>query len=313
MPTEKPIALAIERANESVQSGKPSSFVRELLSQLVEYNGYTQILFIGAQGSGKTAVQLWNNFLVYGDWRLALDRLYVDLSPFLADLRRALETKVVLPCAAFDDAGKMFSKYVFAEDPTKAKNLNYMWNMIRTGLRINMLSSPDDDILFEMRRKTWITARVSTLDLHTRQVEYFTHYVSAYDMRSKHRTLRGEGGLKHVELLDPFAIPKWVWEEYTERRRLYFLQVVDDVMGDSSPATKDKDKDKKDTRRTAEMHDEVMSLKAQGMTTDEVAMATRVPKQEISEQVRIHSLLLTNLSVCPLCADPYRYRRYPPL
>jgi len=124
--------------------------------------GYDQLFIIGEQGCGKTSYALLVAYEVYEDWDEALNHLFFDPAPAFEMMEDALHTRERIPLLIFDDAGIHFSKYLISinkEGFWKAMMINSLINIIRSVCCATIFTSPDDDILKELRKKSWIRGK----------------------------------------------------------------------------------------------------------------------------------------------------------
>jgi len=141
------------------------------IKRAYEGYGYEQFLVTGPQGCGKTTYGLLIMYDIYRDWDLVLQNVHYDPLPAIRDLKRRLERvksklrsktgykRDRLPVVLFDDAGKHFSKYLLGLGSWyyyQAVLINYMFNTIRTVCAATIFTSPDEDILKEIRKKSWL-------------------------------------------------------------------------------------------------------------------------------------------------------------
>jgi len=182
---------------------------------------------IGPQGSGKTTYAMLVSYEVYGDWNAVLDHLYFDPREALPAFRRALETGERIPLVVFDDAGMHLSKYMLSSDRESYKlatKLNAMINLARTLTAGIIYTSPDMDILKELRKKAWIVAEPTA-----------PHGLAKPDRLAKlYRKRIAPSGKVYVHKLgyDAYrldAIPDDVRMKYEEKRRKAMEPLLDEL------------------------------------------------------------------------------------
>ena len=202
-----------------------------ILSRMIKsaYRRYDFVsaFIIGPQGSGKTTYAMLVAYEVYKDWDKVLGHLHFDPREALGQLRRALETRERIPLLIFDDAGMHLSKYMIStgrEGFNLAVKLNALINLARTLTAGIIYTSPDMDILKELRKKAWIVAEPTA-----------PHGVDKPDRLAKiYRKRIAPSGKVYVHKLgyDQYrldAIPQDVREKYEEKRRKAMAPLLDEL------------------------------------------------------------------------------------
>ena len=126
---------------------------------LEEYSkrGYVSIYVFGKEGSGKTSYALWLGYLIYRSWEAALNHLFLEPRPFLVAMFRALERKSKLKYVIADDPGRWLNKYEWMKDDVRA--FNRFYNIIRTSVSGIVFTSPADDVIASIRKKSHVRGK----------------------------------------------------------------------------------------------------------------------------------------------------------
>jgi len=134
------------------------------IKEAIKTNGYEQAFLIGPQGMGKTTYAMLVAKEIYGSWDKALDHLFFDPTDAFRRMTIALDTMERLKLVIFDDAGFYFSKYMFMiEGGAKlASVINWIFNVIRTVCAGVIFTSVSEDILKELRKKSWVIGEPRT-------------------------------------------------------------------------------------------------------------------------------------------------------
>ena len=127
---------------------------------LEEYysRGFISIYVFGKEGSGKTSYALWLGYTIYGNWDTTLNHLFLEPRPFLATMLRALERKSKLKYVIVDDPGRWLNKLDWMRDDVKA--FTRFYNIIRTSVCGVIFTSPADDVITSIRKKSHVRGRV---------------------------------------------------------------------------------------------------------------------------------------------------------
>jgi hypothetical protein len=182
---------------------------------------------IGPQGSGKTTYAMLVSYEVYGDWDKVLEHLHFDPREALPQFREALRSGKRIPLVIFDDAGMHLSKYMLSESREGfhlAVRLNALINLARTLTAGIIYTSPDMDILKELRKKAWIVAEPTA-----------PHGLEKPERLAKlYRKRIAPSGRVYVHKLgyDAYrldAIPPGVRREYEEKRRAAMEPLLDQL------------------------------------------------------------------------------------
>ncbi len=203
---------------------------RIVLGALKRYD-YEQAFIIGKQGVGKTTYALLVMYEVYQDWDRVLHYTVFDPREVLPEFREALKTGKRIPVVLFDDAGFHLSKYLWSVDRDSqrlALTINALFNLIRTICAATIFTSPDLDVLKELRKKSWIVGQpVAPSGVH-----------QPYRiMRLYRKTIMPDGRISvryfaedHYDLR---AVPADVRKEYEEKRRAAIeplLEMLEEVL-----------------------------------------------------------------------------------
>ena len=123
-----------------------------------------------------------------------------------------------VPVILFDDAGLYFSKYLTSlgsEGYWTAMRVNALINLIRTMASCTIFTSPDLDVLKELRKKSWIVSEPFIPHGENKPHRIMRHY--------KKRLLpSGQIVTKRVKREDVYRVdvlPDWVYDEYERKRR----------------------------------------------------------------------------------------------
>ena len=124
--------------------------------------GYDQLFIVGPQGMGKSTYAMLVLYEIYNDWDAVLAHVNFDPAPAFARFKAAIKTRKRVPVEVFDDAGLHFSKYLIwsGEEGVKRTMLvSWLWNVIRSATAFCIFTSPSDDILRDLRQKSWVRAQ----------------------------------------------------------------------------------------------------------------------------------------------------------
>ena len=197
---------------------------------------FVSCFVIGPQGSGKTTYAMLVLHEVYGDWDEVLKHLYFDPREALPELKEALQTGRRIPLMVFDDAGLHLSKYLISSNREGfhlARLINGLVNLIRTLTAGVVYTSPDMDILKELRKKAWAVAEPTA----PHGVEDPSRVAKLYRKRI------APSGKVYIHKLgydayDLRAIPADVRKEYEEKRRAAMeplLQELENLWSNAGP------------------------------------------------------------------------------
>ena len=199
---------------------------RLVQSALRRYD-FVSAFVIGPQGMGKTTYAMLVAYEVYRDWDLVLSHLYFDPREALPRFKDALKSGERLPLLVFDDAGLHLSKYLVSssrEGFHLTRLLNGLVNLARTLTAAIIYTSPDMDILKELRKKAWVVAEPTA-----------PHGVSKPECIAKlYRKRIAPSGKVYVHKLgyDAYrldAIPPDVRREYEEKRRAAMEPLLEEL------------------------------------------------------------------------------------
>lgn len=131
---------------------------KKILSAYRRYD-FESAFIVGPQGYGKTTYAMLVLYELYRDWDAVLRWTVFDPREVLEPFREALRSGKRIRAVLFDDAGIHLSKYLIhtGEEGFKLTMvINALFNMIRTIAAGVIFTSPDMDILKELRKKSWI-------------------------------------------------------------------------------------------------------------------------------------------------------------
>lgn len=183
--------------------------------------GYECLFVQGPQGIGKTTYAMLILYEIYRDWDLVLHYTVFDPRDVLGELEYCLARGKRIPAVLFDDAGIHLSKYLYSVDPELAATINALFNMARTVVAGVIMTSPDMDVLKELRKKSWWVGE--PIALHGRD-----RPERAVKLYYKRILVSGKVCHKPVALdryrLD--QVPPEVRREYDLKRRLALKPVI---------------------------------------------------------------------------------------
>ncbi len=154
---------------------------------------------------------------VYQDWDKVLENLHFDPREALPKFKEALATGRRIPLVIFDDAGMHLSKYLISssrEGFHLTRLINSLINLARTLVAGIIYTSPDMDILKELRKKAWIVAE--PIAPHGRSKPY-----RVARLYKKRIMASGKVAIQRLGM-DEYrvdAIPADVRRQYEEKRR----------------------------------------------------------------------------------------------
>jgi len=132
-----------------------------LVSSAYKRYDFVSAFVIGPQGIGKTTYAMLVSYEIYRDWDRVLGNLYFDPREALPRFKEALRSGERIPLVIFDDAGMHLSKYLISSNREGfhlTRLLNALINLARTLTAGVIYTSPDMDILKELRKKAWVVA-----------------------------------------------------------------------------------------------------------------------------------------------------------
>ena len=297
--------VAASQTLQLLNERKDVTFLSQLVEILNKYDGFSQVLSTGEQGAGKTSHAFISMKRIWGSWEEAWKHWYFNLDTFWDEYLNALDRGEHINAICIDDAGKALSKYLFSIEggAEQAHQFNWVWNTFRTGVRLVILTSPDDDILYELRRKSWITAETWIEELHNRKVAYYTHSISAWNMQRRHSSVKTMREEIFSESFDPFEIPQWFWSEYNRKRRQEVRELVMQIKrareeataainaGGSAPCM-------------ADIHDEFIKVyRKEGWPN--ASRITGVSREQAERIIQRHNLEVVRLGGCAFCSEKW--------
>ena len=203
-----------------------------ILAKLIK-NAYRRYDFvsafvIGPQGIGKSTYAMLVAYEIYSDWGKVLDHIYFDPREVLPKFKQAILKKERIPLVIFDDAGLHLSKYLLSSNRDGfhlVRLINGLINLARTVVAGIIYTSPDMDILKELRKKAWIVAEPTT-----------SHGYGKLERIAKlYRKRIAPSGRVYVHKLgyDRFrldSIPEVVRRKYEEKRREAMKPLLEELM-----------------------------------------------------------------------------------
>ncbi len=188
-----------------------------LISSAYKRYDFVSAFVVGPQGMGKTTYAMLVAYEIYGDWDKVLGNLYFDPREALPRFREALASGRRIPLVIFDDAGMHLSKYLISSNKEGfhlAKLLNALINLARTLTAGVVYTSPDMDILKELRKKAWVV--VEPLAPHGRSKPYRVARLYRKRILASGKVAIQKLGLDEYDLR---AIPSDVRKQYEEKRK----------------------------------------------------------------------------------------------
>ncbi len=188
---------------------------------------FVSAFVIGPQGMGKTTYAMLVAYEIYRDWDAVLDNLFFDPREALGLFKVALKGGWRREVVIFDDAGLHLSKYLISSSREGfhiTRLLNGLINLARTLVAGIIYTSPDMDILKELRKKAWIVAEPTA-----------PHGVSKPERLAKlYRKRIAPSGRVYIHKLgyDAYrldAIPSDVRKEYEEKRRAAMEPLLEEL------------------------------------------------------------------------------------
>ena len=188
-----------------------------LISSAYRRYDFVSAFVVGPQGIGKTTYAMLVAYEVYGDWNRVLENLYFDPREALPRFREALASGKRIPLVIFDDAGMHLSKYLVSsgrEGFHLARLLNSLINLARTLVAGIIYTSPDMDVLKELRKKAWVVAEPKAPHGKAKPQRVAVLY-------RKRILASGKVAIQKLGLdeYDLRAIPADVRKQYEEKRR----------------------------------------------------------------------------------------------
>lgn len=195
------------------------TFTKKILESWKHW-GYEQLFLEGPQGYGKTTYSMLVAYEVYRNWKTVLYYTVFDIDSIEHEIDRRiellkageLETTDRIPVVIFDDAGLHFSKYLYIINPAKAQYINALFNMARSIFAATIFTSPDMDVLKELRKKSWWVGEPILVTNKSDPRRIMKLY-------RKRITVKGQYISKYA--YDHFrtnVIPDWVRKEYNKKR-----------------------------------------------------------------------------------------------
>ncbi len=139
--------------------GRAVLILSKLIDSAYKHYDFESAFIIGPQGMGKTTYAMLVLYELYGDWDQVLENVVFDPREVLPRFKEALAAGKRIKAVVFDDAGMHLSKYLLSSSKEGfhlVRLLNSMFNLIRTICAGVIYTSPDMDILKELRKKAWI-------------------------------------------------------------------------------------------------------------------------------------------------------------
>ena len=210
-------------------------FSKKVISAYERYD-FESLFIIGPQGMGKTTYAMLVLYEIYRDWDLVLHYLVFDPREILPELKSALVTGKRLRLVVFDDAGIHLSKYLWVIDKESqqvAMLINGLFNIIRTVVSGVVFTSPDMDVLKELRKKSWWIGEPKAPSGKSKPYRQMVLFRKRIMVTGQVRVSR-----KAIDEYDLRLIPADVRREYEEKRKNAMLPVIEklqEIMGSPHP------------------------------------------------------------------------------
>jgi len=189
---------------------------------------------IGPQGYGKTTYAMLVLYELYRDWDQVLRWTVFDPREVLDPFREALRSGKRIKAVLFDDAGIHLSKYLIhtgEEGFRLTMVINALFNMIRTICAGVVFTSPDMDILKELRKKSWIVGTPAAPHGRSRPERQMILYRKKIHPSGK--TYVAKLGIDEYRV---DQIPSDVRKQYEEKRRAAIeplIEKLDQLLADT--------------------------------------------------------------------------------
>ena len=196
---------------------------RKIRSAVKRYD-FESAFLVGPQGMGKTTYGMLVLYEIYRDWDLVLHYTVFDPRPVLYELKECLTTGRRIPTILFDDAGIHLSKYLpqIEGNAELVMVLNATYNLIRTVTGGVIFTSPDMDILKELRKKSWWIGTPTAPHGREHPKRYLVLYRKRIMPTGHTRVYRSAEDEYWLTM-----IPGDVRKEYEDKRRDALLPVID--------------------------------------------------------------------------------------
>jgi len=194
----------------------PLILTRKIRSAYRRYD-FESAFIIGQQGYGKTTYAMLVLYELYGDWDKVLEHVVFDPREVMPKFKEALKTGKRVKAVVFDDAGLHLSKYLIhtGEEGFKLTMvINALFNLIRTICAGVIFTSPDMDILKELRKKSWIVGTPAAP--HGKSQPQRQMILYRKKIHPSGRVYVSKIGVDEYRL---DVIPKDVRKQYEEKRR----------------------------------------------------------------------------------------------
>ncbi len=116
-----------------------------------------------AQGAGKSSlgVKISHDFFD-GNWEKVAEHMTFELKPVVPRLQKCLDNDTIMPLLTFDDAALPFSKYLQFQKGgfSHIDKINKFITLARTICSNIIMISVSDDLLTEIRNKSWVRVMV---------------------------------------------------------------------------------------------------------------------------------------------------------
>jgi len=192
------------------------TFTKKVISAYRRYD-FENLFAVGPQGMGKTTYAMLVLYEVYKDWDSVLEWLTFDPREVLPKLKEALRAGSRIKLIVFDDAGIHLSKYLWSLDKEAqqvALLMNSLFNIIRTVCAGVIFTSPDMDVLKELRKKSWWVGEPKAPSGKEDPRRLMTLYRKRILVTGVTRVSR-----KAIDEYDLRLIPNDVRKEYEEKRK----------------------------------------------------------------------------------------------
>jgi len=200
-----------------VRKHMPLILARKIRSAYYRYD-FESAFIIGQQGYGKTTYAMLVLYELYdGDWDKVLQHVVFDPQEILPRFKEALKTGKRIKAVVFDDAGLHLSKYLIHTGEQGFKLtmvINALFNLIRTICAGVIFTSPDMDVLKELRKKSWIVGTPAAP--HGKNAPYRQMLLFRKTIHPSGRVYVAKIGVDEYRL---DVIPRDVRKQYEEKRK----------------------------------------------------------------------------------------------
>jgi len=200
------------------------TFTRKVVSAY-RRGDFENLFIVGPQGMGKTTYAMLVLYEVYRDWDKVLEWLVFDPREVLPRLKQALREGKRIKLVVFDDAGIHLSKYMWSldrESQQVAMLMNSLFNIVRSVCAGAIFTSPDMDVLKELRKKSWWVGEPKAPRGRDDPTRVMVLYRKRIMVTGEVRVSR-----KAEDVYDLRLIPQDVRREYEEKRKAATAPILD--------------------------------------------------------------------------------------